>query len=92
MGKVHAKDPDQLNVRSRFARLRATQIARTTGMTVAQVVEDALRAYQPLVRRASPNGRLIEEGRLLVLSKPGHTVTHDQVEAELDDMRSGARE
>lgn len=61
-------------------------------MTVAQVVEDALRAYQPLGRRAHPSGGLVEEGRLLVLSKPGLKVTHDQVETDLDDIRSGARD
>lgn len=92
MGKAQAKEPDQLNVRSRFARVRAAQIARTTGMTLAQVVEDALRAYQPVVRRTTPNGRLVQEGRLLVLPNQGRTVTHDEVEAELDDIRSGARE
>ena len=91
MGKPKTKDPDQLNVRSRFARVRASQIASSTGMTVAQVVEDALRAYQPLVRRPAASGRLIEEGRVLVLSATCRKITHEQVEAELDDIRSGAR-
>ena len=91
MGKPKTKEPDQLNVRSRFARARASQIASSTGMTVAQVVEDALRAYQPLVRRPARSGRLIEEGRVLVLSATGRKITHEQVAAELDEIRSGAR-
>ena len=82
---------DQLNVRSRFARARAAQIAMTTGMSITQVVEDALRAYQPTVRRAGRPG-LIQEGRLLVLSKDGRKINHSQVEAELDEIRGGIRE
>lgn len=85
------KQSDQLNVRSRFARVRAAQIAMTTGMSITQVIEDALRAYQPAVRRAGRPG-LIQEGRLLVLSKGGRKISHDQVEAELDEIRGGIRE
>lgn len=92
MAKAQPKQQsDQLNVRSRFARARAAQIAMTTGMSITQVVEDALRAYQPALRRADRPG-LIEEGRLLVLSKGGRKISHDQVEAQLDEIRSGTRE
>ena len=38
---------DRLVIRSKFARDRAMQIARETGMTVTQVVEEALRQYVP---------------------------------------------
>lgn len=82
---------DQLNVRSRFARARAAQIAITTGMSITQVIEDALRAYQPAVQRTGRPG-LIQEGRLLVLSKGDRKISHDQVEAELDEIRGGVRE
>lgn len=92
MEKRQTKDPDQLNVRSRFARIRAAQIASTTGMSIAQVVEDALRAYQPLGRQPNSNGKLIQEGRLLVLAKQGRKITHSEVEVELNDIRSGVRE
>ncbi len=37
----------QLNVRSEFARSRAHELAKLTGMSVTQVVEDALRGYVP---------------------------------------------
>ena len=92
MVKAQSKQQsDQLNVRSRFARARAAQIAMTTGMSITQVVEDALRAYQPTVRRAGRPG-LIQKGRLLVLSKGGRKISNDQVEAQLDEIRGGTRE
>ena len=80
----------QLSVRSPFARARASRLAKLTGMTITQIVEDALRAYQPAtsVRR---RGGLIEKGGLLVLPKGKVSVTSAQLEAELDDVRSGAR-
>lgn len=92
MSKAQAKEQsDQLNIRSRFARVRAAQIAMMTGMSITQVVEDALRAYQPAVRRAGRPG-LVQEGRLLVLSKGGRKISHDEVEAELEEIRGGVRE
>lgn len=81
-------DPKQLNVRSRFARERAADIARATGMTMTQVVEEALRAYSP-VREADPPGRLVRKGKLLVMPKrgKGRVVTNEQVNALIDEMR-----
>lgn len=74
----------QLNVRSRYARERAAMLARTTGMTTTQVVEEALRAYTPPV--AAPPGKLVRRGALLV--RPGGgTVTLDAANAALDASR-----
>lgn len=82
--------PRQLNIRSRFARARASQLAKATGMSVAQVVEDALRAYQPAGRATRPGG-LIEKAGLLVKPKGRVEITQAQVDAELEDVRAGER-
>ncbi|MFL6763393.1 MAG: hypothetical protein ACJ8FB_12660 [Sphingomicrobium sp.] len=81
---------NQLNVRSRFARARASQLARATGLSVTQVVEDALRAYQPARQIVRPAG-LIEKAGLLVKPKGSFDVTQLQVDAELESIRSGER-
>jgi Rv0623-like transcription factor len=74
----------QLNVRSPYARQRAAALARATGMTTTQVVEEALRAYTPPV--ASPPGKLIRRGPLLV--RPGGgKVTLKEANAALDASR-----
>ena len=80
----------QLSVRSPFAKARASKLAKLTGMTITEVVEDALRAYQPAARLAHPSG-LIERGGILVIPAGKVKVSHAQVEAELDEIRSGAR-
>lgn len=80
----------QLSVRSGFARARAANLAKVTGMTITQVVEDALRAYQPASRAVRP-GTLIEKRGVLVKPKRDAELTHLQVETELDSIRSGAR-
>ncbi len=66
-------------------------LAKRTGMSITQVVEEALRAYQPATH-AAPRSGLVEDGRLLVLARRGQKISHAQAEAELDDIRSGARE
>ncbi|MFQ3664501.1 MAG: hypothetical protein SNJ79_00480 [Sphingomonadaceae bacterium] len=78
----------QLNVRSRFARDRAAAIARETGMTTTQVVEEALRAYVPPVPE-SPSPNLMRRGKLLVHRPTGRTITHEQLNAEIDSVREG---
>jgi hypothetical protein len=91
MGHAKTKPPaDQLNVRSVFARTRATQLGKRTGMSTVQVVEEALRAYQP-APVAIPAGGLIEKHGLLVKRKGRAQITQAQIDAELDDMRSGVR-
>jgi hypothetical protein len=74
----------QLNVRSLYARERAATLARTTGMTTTQIVEEALRAYTPPV--TSPPGKLVRRGALLV--RPGgNTVTLEAANAALEASR-----
>lgn len=92
MGQPKTKSNEhkpQLSVRSKFASARASKLAKLTGMTITQIVEDALRAYQP-ARRIVPGG-LIEKGGLLVKPKAKAEITHVQVDAELEEIRSGAR-
>jgi hypothetical protein len=88
----HAKPKppaDQLNVRSVFARTRATQLAKRTGMSTVQVVEEALRAYQPPT--AIRAGGLIEKNGLLVKRKGRAQIAQRQVDVELDELRGGLR-
>jgi hypothetical protein len=85
-----AETSKQLNIRSRFARLRAASLAQATGMSVTKVVEEALRAYQPAHRIVRPSG-LIEKGGLLVKPKGRAEVTQRQVDIELDKIRAGER-
>jgi hypothetical protein len=76
----------QFNVRSAFARKRAHELARLTGMTATQVVEDALRAYVPPAATA-PAGRLVRRGPLLVRSGQGETISLEAANAALERVR-----
>jgi hypothetical protein len=64
------REKAQLNIRSAFARARAHEIARRTGMTATEVVEDALRGYVPA---AGPKqvGALVRRGPVLVRPAAG---------------------
>lgn len=77
----------QFNVRSHVARDLATELARRTGMTRTQVVEEALRAYTPPPSGPVPAG-LVQSGPLLVAAADGRTVTLEQANAALDEIRS----
>ncbi len=86
---------DALHIRSRFARERAAELARRTGMTEVQVVEEALRAYAPPVAderppEEPPPGRLVRRGRFLVMpaeeGEPAITVA--EVEAAIEEIRN----
>ena len=79
-------EPTQLNIRSRFARERASQLARRTGMTTTQVVEEALRAYAP-ASDAPVKGPLVRKGKILVRTG-GKPVTYAEAEAALEMARS----
>jgi hypothetical protein len=79
-------DPTQFNVRSAYARARAQELAKQTGMTATQIVEDALRAYVP-PGVAQPVGRLARRGRILVRPARGKTISHEAAEAALDAVR-----
>jgi hypothetical protein len=76
----------QFNVRSAFARARAHEIAEATGMTVTQVVEDALRAYAPPTPWAGV-GSLVRRGPVLVIPAGGRRVSLDEAEEALDATR-----
>jgi hypothetical protein len=77
----------QLNVRSSFARDRAMALARETGMTATQVVEEALRAYVPM-SEADGVGALERRGPLLVMPARGRIVTLDEANAALEAVRN----
>ncbi len=81
------RDTVQLNIRSAFARARVAEIARRTGMTATQIVEDALRGY---VAPADIHqvGLLERHGPILV--HPGHgarPITLEEAEAALLAVR-----
>ncbi len=90
LSRMAAARPSQLNIRSRFARERVATIAARTGMTATQVVEEALRAYQPQDARAAPAG-LVRKGGLLVKPAGGARVTLSEANAALDDDRAAGR-
>jgi hypothetical protein len=75
----------QLNIRSRFARERAAELARLTGLTTTQVVEEALRAFDP--PRNRDEGRLVRKGKLLVMPATGRTLTLEEVNEAIEAVR-----
>ena len=79
-------DTAQLNIRSRFARERAAELARRTGMTTTQVVEEALRAFSPPGAPLPETPDLVRKGPLLVLVG-GDSVTPAEVQAAIDQDR-----
>jgi hypothetical protein len=76
----------QLNVRSAFAHARAHELARLTGMTATQVVEDALRGYVP-PGAAVKVGRLVQRGPILVRPSAGARVSLEDANAALEATR-----
>ena len=76
----------QLNVRSSFARRRAQDLAKQTGMTATQVVEDALRGYVPPAATVRV-GRLVRRGPVLVMPASGRKVSLKEANAALDAVR-----
>ncbi len=79
-------DNAQLNIRSAYARDRAREIARRTGMSTTEIVEDALRGYVPPAEAGTVEG-LVRRGRLLVKPAHGRRVTHDEVEQAIEAVR-----
>ncbi len=78
----------QLNVRSAFARARAMEIAKQTGMTTTEVVEDALRGYVP-PGQAARVGTMVRQGPILVrVIKGKRRVTFEEAEAALEAVRN----
>jgi len=79
-------DPVQFNVRSAFARSRAHDLAKQTGMTVTQVVEEALRGYVP-PGAAIKVGRLVPRGAILVLPAKGSSISLAEADEALNEVR-----
>ena len=78
--------PSQFNVRSAFARTRARELARQTGMTATQIVEDALRGYVPPGAPAEVDG-LVRCGPILVKPARGRRVSLKEANAALKAVR-----
>jgi hypothetical protein len=76
----------QFNVRSAFARQRAHDLAKLTGMTATQIVEDALRGYVPPGVEHKV-GRLVRRGPILVRSADGAKIPFTEAEAALNAVR-----
>lgn len=79
-------DNAQLNIRSAYARNRAREIAQLTGMTTAEVIEDALRGYVPAAAPEVVDG-LVRRGRVLVKPAQGRHVTQDEADQALEAVR-----
>ncbi len=75
----------QFNVRSTFAQKRAHELAKLTGMTATQVVEDALRGYVPPATAAKV-GKLVQRGPVLVRPAAGK-VSLEEANAALEVAR-----
>ena len=67
-------DRVRLNVRSAFACTCAHELAKLTGMSAAQVVEEALRAYVPPAATV-PTGRLVRRGPVQVRRASDERIT-----------------
>ena len=79
-------DNAQLNIRSAYARNRAREIARRTGMTTTEVVEEALRGYVPPAAFEPVHG-LVRRGRVLVKPAQGRHVTQEEADQALEAVR-----
>lgn len=78
----------QLNIRSEYARSRALEIARQTGMTATEVIEDALRGYVPPGVPAQA-GSLVRQGPLLVrVIKGKRQVSFEEADAAIEAART----
>jgi hypothetical protein len=82
------RDKVQLNIRSAFARARAHEIARRTGMTATEVIEDALRGYVPAAGPKQKVGALVRRGPVLVRpASGGRRVSLAEANGALDATR-----
>ena len=81
----------QLNIRSSFAHIRANELAKLTGMTTTQVVEDALRGCVPSGGESDKSG-LEWNGHMWVIPAHGRVITYEKAEAALEAARNGEGE
>jgi len=79
-------DHVQFNVRSAFARARAHELAKQSGMTATQIVEDALRGYVP-PGSSEKVGRLVRRGPILVKPARGKKIGAAEADAALNAVR-----
>ena len=79
-------DNAQLNIRSAYARDRVREIARGTGMTATEIVEDALRGYVPPAALEPVEG-LVRSGPVLVKPARGRHVTQHEADQALQAAR-----
>lgn len=79
-------DQTQFNVRSAFARTRANELAKQTGMTATEIVEDALRGYVPPGMNP-PTGGLVRRGRILIKPAQGAKISLAEANAALNSVR-----
>ena len=79
-------DHTQFNVRSAYARARAHELAKLTGMTATQIVEEALRGYVPPGAAAAVGG-LVRRGPLLVKRAVGGSISQAEADAALEAVR-----
>ncbi len=85
------KNTGQLSVRSPYARERALELARQTGMSTTEVVEAALRAYVPSAQ-ASPVGDLVRRGPILVIAgRDGRVITLKETNQAIEAARNPDR-
>ena len=87
--RTHAmprSDDAQPSICSGYARDCGREIARRTGMSTTEIVEDALRGYVPPGDTGTVGG-LIRRGRVLVKPAQGRRVTHNEVEQALEAVR-----
>ena len=76
----------QFNIRSSIARQRANALAKLTGMTATDIVEDALLGYVPPAAAVAV-GRLVRRGPILVRPAHGRKISLKQAAAALDAVR-----
>lgn len=88
VGNMSRRNAAQLNIRSAFARDRVREVARLTGMTATEIVEDALRGYVPAAEPQAV-GPLVQRGPLLVFpAGKKRKITLAEAEAALEAVRS----
>jgi hypothetical protein len=80
-------DHIQFNIRSAYARARAHELAKLTGMTTTQIVEEALRGYVP-PGAAAATGRMVRRGPILVRRAQGKKIGQVEADAALDAVRA----
>jgi hypothetical protein len=76
----------QLTIHSAFALAKAREIAEATGMSVTEVLEDALRSYMPSASRAVA-ARLVRRGPVWVVQVGGASVGLDDANFALEAER-----